>query len=169
MKEAIGTKVIRFEPMTKAEFAELFGRVHPDNSPVDAEGYHVQHDNPNGSVYDSWSPKNVFDEAYRSLDGGLTFGDALFFLKQGKKVARKGWNGKGMYLVLREGGVSWSADDVMTFPECVKPAPENMKSVTGACVDLLPTICMKTADNKILTGWLASQTDVLCGDWCIVG
>lgn len=166
----IGTKVIGAEPMTKGQFQIVFERSHPDNSPVEAEGYHVQYLNPNGSTYDSWSPKNVFDEAYRSLDGGLTFGDALFFLKQGKKVARKGWNGKGMYLVLRVAGVTWSGDDLSTFPECVKPVPENMKSIEGitGVAELLPTICMKTADNKILTGWLASQTDMLCEDWCIV-
>jgi hypothetical protein len=92
LKTAIGTKVIRFEPMTKGEFEKVFRRVHPDNSPVEAEGYHVQYDNPNGSVYDSWSPKNVFDVAYRLLDGGLTFGDALFFLKQGKGVRLPSWS-----------------------------------------------------------------------------
>lgn len=34
--------------------------------------------------------------------------------------------------------------------------------------EALGTICMKTADNKILTGWLASQTDMLSEDWVIV-
>lgn len=154
MKTAIGTKVIRFEPMTKGEFEKVFRRVHPDNSPVEAEGYHVQYDNPNGSVYDSWSPKNVFDVAYRLLDGGLTFGDALFFLKQGKKVARKGWNGKGMYIYL----LKWE-DLQAAMMECEEYTDEQK---------YLSTICMKTADNKILTGWLASQTDMLCEDWCIV-
>lgn len=35
-------------------------------------------------------------------------------------------------------------------------------------IDGLPTICMKTADNKVLTGWLASQTDMLSEDWIIL-
>lgn len=150
----IGTKMVGAEPMTKGEFEKVFRRVHPDNSPVEADGYHVQYDNPNGSVYDSWSPKNVFDVAYRLLDGGLTFGDAIFFLKQGKKVARKGWNGKEMYIYL----LKWEdLQDAMM--EC-----EEYTDVQK----YLSTICMKTADNKILTGWLASQTDMLCEDWCIV-
>ena len=38
----------------------------------------------------------------------------------------------------------------------------------GGEAEALGTICMKTADNKILTGWLASQTDMLCEDWMVV-
>lgn len=94
----IGTKVIGAEPMTKDNFETYVRGVVADVKSYGVEGYHVQYDNPNGTVYDSWSPKDVFESAYRSLDGGLTFGDALFFLKQGKKVARKGWNGKGIFI-----------------------------------------------------------------------
>ena len=162
LKEAIGTKVIRFEPMIKGQFQIVFERVHPDNSPVEAEGYHVQYDNPNGSVYDSWSPKNVFDEAYRALDGGLTFGDALFFLKQGKKVARKGWNGKGMWICLGKGNPSLKAEAF--WNEHTRDFAEQ----NGGSAEVLPYILFKTADGKILMGWLASQTDMLCDDWCIV-
>ena len=35
------------------------------------------------------------------MEGLYTFGEAIEALKQGKKVARKGWNGKGMYLWLK--------------------------------------------------------------------
>ena len=49
--------------------------------------------------YTSWSPRDVFEAAYRVTEGPaqfLTFGDAIHFLKAGKRVARHGWNGKGM-------------------------------------------------------------------------
>ena len=79
----------------------------------------------------------------------LTFGEVLPKLKSGKKVARAGWNGKGMWLTLVDTGYY----DV----GC---------SVVGEINLLLPWIGMKTADNKFVP-WLASQTDVLAEDWCI--
>lgn len=162
MKAFIGTKVIRAEVMSKGEFEKVFRRVHPDNSPVDAEGYHVQYDNPNGTVYDSWSPKDVFDLAYQSTSDGFSFGYALFFLKQGKKVARKGWNGNGMWICLGKGHASLEAK--CFWNEHTRKFAED----NGGSAEVLPYILFKTADGKILMGWLASQTDMLCEDWCIV-
>ena len=92
-----------------------------------------------------------------------TFGRALDALKEGKKVAREGWNGKGMWLVLmkdeqshtfKSGDHGWS---VYPLPHRENDTPEG----------LLPFIAMKTADNKLVP-WLASQTDVLNEDWTIV-
>lgn len=162
MESFIGTKVVRAEAMTQKEFGDKFKPNTGDVTLQNIEGYHVQYDNPNSTVYDSWSPKNVFDESYRALNGGLNFGDALFFLKQGKKVARKGWNGKGMWICLGKGnpnlhaGAFWN-EHTRLFAE-----------QNGGSAEVLPYIIFKTADNKILMGWLASQTDMLCDDWCIV-
>ena len=89
------------------------------------------------------------------------FGQAIASLKAGKKVARKGWNGKGMYLWLKLGNTiqkDW-CKDTMLLEVC---------EANGGSVEGLPTICMKTADNKVLTGWLASQTDMLANDWILV-
>lgn len=80
----------------------------------------------------------------------MTFGLAVEALKKGFKVARKGWNGKGMWLILID---NWTIDS------------KYIKDVVG----LLPInfIAMKTADSKFVP-WLASQTDVLAEDWNIV-
>lgn len=40
----------------------------------------------------------------------MNFGQAIEALKEGKKVARKGWNGKGMWLVLVPGWVASQTD-----------------------------------------------------------
>ena len=146
MKTAIGTKIIRFQPMTNIDFTGKFKKYF---GTVTEEGYHVQYDNPDESVYDSWSPKEVFDAAYRDVSKGITFGDALFFLKQGKKIARAGWNGKGMWLMMVPEGL---AETVSFQYEALKPAP---------------WIGMKTVDQKFVP-WLASQTDMLAEDWVIV-
>ena len=91
----------------------------------------------------------------------MNFGGALEALKQGKKVARQGWNGKGMWLWLKEG-------TMVKSDWCHDPALKAIADNNGGEIEALGTICMKTADNKILSGWLASQTDMLSNDWLIV-
>ena len=95
----------------------------------------------------------------------LDFGKALFYLKQGYKVARKGWNGKNMFLWLKPATTiksEWCKD-----PELKKLVDEN-----GGELVALGTICMYTHDSSgrraVLTGWLASQSDMLLEDWYVV-
>lgn len=95
------------------------------------------------------------------MEGLYTFGEAVEALKQGKKVARKGWNGKGMYLWLKPAAT-------IKAEWCKDPILKDIAEANGGEVEALGTICMKTADGKILTGWLASQTDMLLEDWVIV-
>ncbi len=92
----------------------------------------------------------------------MNFGQAIEALKEGKKVTRKGWNGKKMFLWLKQAAQLKS--DFLHDPILKQVVEEN-----GGAMDALGTICMKTADNKVLTGWLASQTDMLSEDWEIVG
>ena len=86
----------------------------------------------------------------------LNFGQAIEALKQGKKVARAGWKGKGMFLFLVPGS---------TFK--VNRAPLLGIYPEGTEVNYCSHIDMKTADDKVVP-WLASQTDVLAEDWDIV-
>ena len=91
----------------------------------------------------------------------LTFSEAIVALKSGKRVSRKGWNGKGMFLWLKEGITVQSSF-------CKDPVLKSICDSNGGSVEALPTVCMKTADNKVLTGWLASQTDMMSTDWVVV-
>lgn len=89
----------------------------------------------------------------------MTFGDALKALKEGKAVARAGWNGKGMFLVLQNG----STVDGNTMRN------ELAKTYYGDnIVKVQAHIDMKAADGTYVVGWLASQTDMLAEDWDIV-
>ena len=90
------------------------------------------------------------------------FGYAISELKNGKKVARKGWNGKGMFLVLCPSNKVPA--DHMKVKE-VKKFYQNEKQDT---VTINPHIDMKAADGTYVTGWLASQTDMLADDWYVV-
>lgn len=68
----------------------------------------------------------------------MNFGQALEKLKRGDKVARSGWNGKGMWIKLQE--------------------PTETSKMT------LPYIYLKTATGDLVP-WLASQSDLLAEDW----
>lgn len=89
------------------------------------------------------------------------FGWAIRQLKAGNRVARAGWNGKGMYL--------WLLPAAMVKAEwCREPHLKAMAEANGGEIEALGSIRMMTADKKVLTGWLASQTDILSEDWEIV-
>lgn len=92
----------------------------------------------------------------------MKFGQALIELSDGKKVARKGWNGKGMFLVLTQG----SEVPVGTIRH--DPTREYFKKLGSTTVKINPHIDMKAADNSLVIGWLASQTDMLAEDWEVV-
>ena len=100
----------------------------------------------------------------------MDFGDALRALKAGHKVARTGWNGKGMWLSLS----SAPSGSGITLARSVHSSAfwsENNRQYAedlGGFATVLPCITMKTATGEILMGWLASQTDMLAEDWEIV-
>ena len=94
----------------------------------------------------------------------LTFGQAIAAMKRGEFVSRKGWNGKGMYLwLLPEAKVPAEWCKEPHLKQLAENNPDGAKTM-----HCLPSIRMKTADGKVLTGWLASQTDMMSEDWCII-
>lgn len=64
LKQYIGTKMVKAEPMEKSA-AVAKGWARPSEGNEDVPGYHVQYTNPDGSTYDSWSPKEVFEKSYQ--------------------------------------------------------------------------------------------------------
>lgn len=168
-KQFIGTKLLNAEPKTRAEWCAFRGwEVPADENGSDA-GYLVEYldgGKPNCqdkgyAGYVSWSPKEQFENAYR-LTTGLSFGLAIEAMKLGKKVARAGWNGKDMWISLSPGAEGLPAEKFWNTNN-----REYARS-NGGWANVLPCITMKTADGKILMGWLASQTDMLADDWVIV-
>ena len=74
-------------------------------------------------------------------------GGAIALLKEGKKVSRLGWNGKGIFLELQVP----DAHSKMTSPYIYI-------DTTGLESD-------NPAARRSLVPWLASQTDMLAEDW----
>jgi hypothetical protein len=164
MKKYLGIKIVSAEPMNyhTAGKAGLIRGYEQNgfNETDDGPGYNVVYED----GYESWSPETAFEKAYRKISG-LPFGDAIEALKAGKMVTRAGWNGRGMFLWLKPETTiksEWCKDELLKHL-----ADENGGEILG-----LGTVCMYTHDSTgrkaILTGWLASQSDMLSEDWVIL-
>jgi len=166
MKRYIGTKIITAAPMNRADYNTYRGWELPANENGADEGYLVEYtdggkaNDSRHAGYISWSPKEQFEGAYRET-AGLSFGLAIEALKLGQKVARAGWNGKGMWLVLVPGS-----------PNVTTTAGSPYHNAGVLTTEILPHIDMWTTNahgrRAMLPGWLASQTDMLAEDWSIV-
>jgi hypothetical protein len=75
------------------------------------------------------------------MENVMGFGEAIGYLKKGDSVARRGWNGKDMWLKLQTPDVNSKMN--------------------------LPYIYMSTATGELVP-WLASQTDMLAEDWIVI-
>ncbi len=138
-----GAKVQR--PKGAAFNAELVG------------GYYVDYED----GYTSWSPAAAFEAGYallpnedsdplpeRATTAGLNFGSALMWLKAGKRVARSGWNGKGMWLQLQ--------------------VPDEHSKMTHPYIYIEYPSGHPAYPSGSRVPWLASQTDALADDWMVV-
>lgn len=153
MEAYIGTKIVQAEPATRGEAwtrknkldevetARIIGQMPED-------GYRVIY----SDGYESWSPKDVFEAVYRHVNA-MTFGLAIEAMKQGKKVARAGWNGKKQYIELAS-NISYQT------PEgCIVNCKHN--AIGNCAIAFVGT-------SGVQMGWLASQADMLAEDWYIV-
>ena len=120
-------------------------------------GYGVKYED----GYTSWSPKETFEAAYRTSEPGLpqalNFGDALHYMKLGKKVMRAGWNGKGQWVRFFNVGT----DKQFILAEGT-PDPKIGDSGT-----FMPFFGLHNAQNQFIP-WQPSQGDMLASDWAVL-
>ena len=95
----------------------------------------------------------------------MKFGEAIEKVFEGKKIARHGWNGKGMYVYLTEGRIIPFEDWVERSPSQVLTNTERKRGH----VIIKPHLDMMNAQGERIIGWSASQTDMLAVDWYVVG
>lgn len=140
----------------------------------DRPGYMVRFRGVEATV---WIPQLVFKTMYSEVKSNnqsimeqktnLSFGQALEALKAGKKVCRIGWNDKNMWIALTPG-----SELPLHEARCgaVKARASELDTSTNQIltINILPHIDMKSATGEIVIGWLASQTDMLVNDWCIL-
>lgn len=99
-------------------------------------------------------------EVYEDLRvmNGMDFGKAIEAARRGEKIAREGWNGKGMWVVYRTG-----------YPggiRCNKNTADAIGVPEGELVRIRPYLQMRCADGSFQM-WLASQSDILARDWYV--
>jgi len=142
-------------PMSRGEYNDYRCWDLPENEDGSDDGYLVEYldgGKPNHECHEgyiSWSPKEQFENAYRT-SGELTFGDAIFLMKKGSKVRRKGWNGKGIFIAIQ----TPDAHSNMTSPYIYI-------DTTGLQTDNLDA-------PKTRVPWLASQTDMMAEDYVVI-
>lgn len=150
MNNFIRMQKVEAEPMKFGEFKDTYpksGGANVDRGAND-DGYVIFY---RGGEYVSWCPKKEFEDVSRPCDG-MTFGMAIEAMKRGKKVARRGWNGKGQFVTV---------GNQFTYVDCNgKQNAEHQTSGTAALI-FHGTI-------GVQVGWLASQSDMLSDDWEIV-
>ena len=161
MKTCIGTKIVKLKPMTRAEYTIYRGWTLPADENGADPGYLVEYTDggkPNMLGHDgyvTWSPKEQADAAYRETSG-MPLGLAVEALKKGAKVARAGWNGKGMFVYL--------------VPAASYPAQTGVAKAffgEGALVPYSAYMALKGIDGTVST-WAPSGSDTLADDWVIV-
>lgn len=148
MEKYIGAKVIMAKPMTRGDYNVYRGWTIPENENPNDEGYLVKY----SDDYESWSPKAAFDSAYRSFDGGMSFGNAIKLMKMGFKLKRKGWNGKNQYIELATNISYVNADKEVVNCE--------HEAIGNKAIAFVGT-------SGVQMGWLASQSDMLAEDWIV--
>lgn len=130
--------------------------------------YHLDN---KGEEYWTKGDYSLLDEATKQIDretviavmialgdyesDAMTFGHAIEAMKQGKKVARSRWNGKGMFIY-------------HVPAQTYETTTEIGKDLYGKRADCGAYISMKPASGPLVIGWLASQTDILAEDWQVV-
>lgn len=160
MMKHIGTKLVHMQPMTRQQYNDLRGWSLPADEDGSDVGYLIEDigGKPNMAGfagYVSWSPAAQAEATYRPIIG-MPFGLAIEAMKQGGRVARGGWNGKGMWLKLVKSS-EWD----------YAPGQLDGKDENPCMAKQMPWIGMKTVDGCFVP-WLASQTDMLADDWVIV-
>lgn len=101
----------------------------------------------------TWIERKVFEEIFQVTVPAMDFGQAIAAVREGKRIARKGWNGKNQYVELAT-NISY-------------------KNWTGGIVNVDHSAIGSAAlafvgTSGVQLGWLASQADMLADDWYIV-
>ena len=155
MKQYIGSKIVKAWPCyripvigSRYEYCKLDEVVPTCITGQIEDGYRIQYED----GYLSWSPKAVFEKAYRETTG-LSFGLAIEAAKMGKKIARAGWNGKNQYVELAY---------------CISYKNNAAEGVNVNHCNIGNKAFAFVGTSGVQMGWLASQADMLADDWQIV-
>lgn len=176
MEEYIGVKKIKAsEEMSRKEYCEYRGWKLPEDEDGNDRVYLVEYEpdgksnHPNHEGYISMSPKNVFEKAYRPIDG-LTFGLAIEALKLGDCIARKGWNGKGMFVCKQVPSIidSIIIPKMQSLPDSAKKLLLDISMEPIQYCNQMIIVKNNSTGNRMIDSWVASSSDTFAEDWYIL-
>lgn len=165
MQQSTGPRGIQATSMTRQEYHDYRGWELPDDLDGADSGYLIEHvdgyeaGHPSHINYINWLSKDEFQKSCRKYQN-LTFGEAIEAMKTGRKVARAGWSGKGMWVIYNPGskGETHAMFDGSVYKQ----------HGVDEC-EILPHFDMYTVNasgrRAMLPGWLASQSDMDADDW----
>lgn len=160
MKQYTGTKTVKAMPMTMTKAQEMLGReIKP--ATVEEDGYLVEYKD----GYKSWSPKSVFEEAYHEVKG-INFGEVIKALKAGLAVRRKGWNGKGLFIV-KQVPSHITADIIPNMQSLPQSAKDIIMARKEPHIDYSNQMLIINPDGRA-DSWVPSSSDVFAEDWELV-
>lgn len=163
MKKYQSLKTVQAEPCSLGYFIAQTKRdpyAGMDQKPeVETEGYMIHY--PDGYV--SWCPKTTFEKDYHLVTETFDFGTAIGYLKEGHLVCRKGWNGKGMFVVKQV-----PAHITGEIIPKMQSLPEDAKAVLMGRET--PQInytsqCLLVQPDGRADSWVPSISDVFAEDW----
>lgn len=131
MQKYLGVKIVGGEPCKAWK--------QSGTHEIGTEGYKVVYDNSPNDDYVSWSPKKIFEDAYRPIDG-LTFGLAIEALKKGLKIKLPYWS-NDVFLSLQK--------------------PDKNSKMTHEYIYV--------TSRFGLVPWVATQIEILSESWQILG
>lgn len=161
MKKYIGTKVVNATPAWRVD-----GKVYLKDEAVPKsmnreDGYKVVYE----GGYESWSPKDVFEKAYREV-GSVNFGGAIDLLKAGLAVRRKGWNGKGLFIV-KQVPSHITGDIIPNMQSLPQSAKIILMNRENPHIDYTNQMLIINPDGRA-DSWVPSVSDVFAEDWEVV-
>lgn len=97
----------------------------------------------------------------------MDFGKAIIALKQGKPIQRKGWNGKGLFVV-KQIPASIGADIIPKMQSLPQSAKDILMLRENPHIDYTNQMLIVNPDGRA-DSWVPSSSDVFAEDWCIIG
>jgi hypothetical protein len=155
MEQYIGTKIINATPLNKGEYNHYRGWSIPQNEDPNEEGYMVEYpeSNPNTPDYTgyiSWSPKEVFEKAYKSTDK-MDIGSALSCVLKGYRITNPDLWKENSYIVVNQLQGFIINNDGKGYSE-IEPKPT----------------LTRISDRITKSPYTLSQEDIFRKDWMLV-
>lgn len=161
MKKYIGTKVVNATPAWLVDNNVYLKDEDVPRSMNRKDGYIVVSED----SYESWSPKSVFEKAYHEVKG-MNFGEVIEALKNGLAVRRKGWNGKGMFIV-KQVPSHITGDIIPNMQSLPQSAKNILMSRENPHIDYTNQMLIINPDGRA-DSWIPSSSDVFSEDWEVI-